>query len=153
MFLYSDPLLVCILSAWMPGVSKKTMNPENPENSLFSEENPEKNPENPEENPENILVWPIIPTGDDHPKMNTRKDMYNFGEWKVKWNCLDIEIESEKWNENVSKSRSRVKSELKMPRDRDREVKFLENFREILEKFLRIKRSRKFQILLQMLFI
>ena len=36
------------------------------------------------------------------------------------------------WNENVSKSRSRVKSKLKMPRDRDREVKFLENFREIL---------------------
>ena len=29
--------------------------PWNPENSLFSEENPE-------ENPENILVWPIIPT-------------------------------------------------------------------------------------------
>ena len=26
-----------------------------------------------------------------------------------------------------------MKSELKMPRDRDREVKFLENFREILE--------------------
>ena len=59
--------------------------------------------------------------------------VHSFREWKVKWKCLDIEIESEKWNENVSKSRSRVKSELKMPRDRDREVKFLENFREILE--------------------
>ena len=58
--------------------------------------------------------------------------VHSFLEWKVNWKCLDIEIESEKWNENVSKSRSRVKSELKMPRDRDREVKFLENFREIL---------------------
>ena len=56
--------------------------------------------------------------------------VHSFREWKVKWKCLDIEIESEKWNENVSKSRSRVKSELKMPRDR--EVKFLENFQEIL---------------------
>ena len=36
-----------------------------------------------------------------------------------------------------------MKSEMKMPRDRDREVKFLENSREILEKFLRIEKSRK----------
>ena len=75
--------------------------------------------------------------------------VHSFREWKVKWKCLDIEIESEKWNENVSKSRSRVKSELKMPRDRDREVKFLENFREILEN----QEIKKISIFLQMLFI
>ena len=56
-------------------------NHENPENGIFSKENPEKNPENPEENPENILVWPIIPTGDDHLEMNTSQDMYTSGEY------------------------------------------------------------------------
>ena len=55
---------------------------------------------------------------------------HQFREWKVKWKCLDIEIESEKWNENVSRSRPRVKSEMKMPRDRDQEVKCQKNSRE-----------------------
>ena len=61
------------------------------------------------------------------------KCFHLFREWKVKWECLEIEIENEKWNEKALKSRSRMKSEMKMPRDRDREVKFLENSREILE--------------------
>ena len=61
------------------------------------------------------------------------KCFHLFREWKVKWECLEIEIENEKWNEKALKSRSRVKSEMKMPRDRDREVKFLENSREILK--------------------
>ena len=32
---------------------------------------------------------------------------HSFREWKVKWKCLEIEIESEKLNENASWSRSR----------------------------------------------
>ena len=32
---------------------------------------------------------------------------HSFREWKVKWKCLEFEIESEKWNENASRSRSR----------------------------------------------
>ena len=32
---------------------------------------------------------------------------HSFREWKVKWKCLEIEIESEKWNENAPRSRSR----------------------------------------------
>ena len=63
--------------------------------------------------------------------------VHSFREWKVKWKSLAIEIENEKWNENGARSRSRMKSEMKMPWNRDREVKFL-------EKFLRIKKSRKF---------
>ena len=55
---------------------------------------------------------------------------HSFREWKVKWKCLEIEIENEKWNEKALKSRSRVKSEMKMPRDRDREVIFQNNSRE-----------------------
>ena len=78
---YPYLLLVRILSAWMSEVSKNHENPKNPENGIFSEENPEKNPENPEENPENILVWPIIPTRDDHLEMNTSQDMYTPGEY------------------------------------------------------------------------
>ena len=58
------------------------------------------------------------------------KCFHLFREWKVKWKCLEIEIENEKWNEKALKSRSRVKSEMKMPRDRDREVKFQNNSRE-----------------------
>ena len=58
------------------------------------------------------------------------KCFHLFREWKVKWECLEIEIENEKWNEKALKSRSRVKSEMKMPRDRDREVKFQNNSRE-----------------------
>ena len=56
--------------------------------------------------------------------------VHSFREWKVKWKCLDIEIESEKWIENASRSRSR--SEISR--------EFSRNF----EKFLRIKKSRKF---------
>ena len=58
------------------------------------------------------------------------KCFHLFREWKVKWKCLEIEIENEKWNEKALKSRSRMKSEMKMPRDRDREVKFQNNSRE-----------------------
>ena len=64
--------------------------------------------------------------------------VHSFREWEVKWKSLLIEIENEKWNGNGSRSRLRMKSEMKMPRDRDREVKFSR----ILEKFLRIKKSR-----------
>ena len=35
------------------------------------------------------------------------KCFHSFREWKVKWKCLEIEIESEKWNENAPRSRSR----------------------------------------------
>ena len=72
-------------------------------------------------------------------KSEMKMPWYRDREWKVKWKCLKIEIESEKWIENASRSRSR--SEISR--------EFSRNF----EKFLRIKKSRKFQILLQMLFI
>ena len=63
-------------------------------------------------------------------------------------------FENEKWNENALILRSRVKSEMRMSQNRDREWKVnwkcLEieiekwNFSRIFEKFLKIKKSRKF---------
>ena len=52
-------------------------------------------------------------------------------------------------NENLIHSFLEVKSEMKMPQNRDREVKFFENFQEILEN----QDHENFQILLQTLFI
>ena len=66
-----------------------------------------------------------------------------FEKWKVKWKSDSLFSRNEKWNKNLIHSFREVKSEMKMPRDRDQEVKFLENSSEILEKFLRIKTSRK----------
>ena len=63
-------------------------------------------------------------------KSEMKMPWYRDREWKVKWKCLKIEIESEKWIENASRSRSR--SEISR--------EFSRNF----EKFLRIKKSRKF---------
>ena len=79
-------------------------------------------------------------------------------EWKEKvkseMKIWFTHFENEKWNENALISRSRVKSEMKMSQNRDREWKVnwkcLEieiekwNFSRIFEKFLRIKKSRKF---------
>ena len=63
-------------------------------------------------------------------KSEMKMPWYRDREWKVKWECLKIEIESEKWIENASRSRSR--SEISR--------EFSRNF----EIFLRIKKSRKF---------
>ena len=73
------------------------------------------------------------------------------------WNAFTY-FENEKWNENASSSRSRMKSEMEITQNRDREWKVkwkcLEieiekwNFSRILEKFLRIKKSRKITKLL-----
>ena len=89
--------------------------------------------------------------------------VHSFREVKSEMKISFTHFENEKWNENALRSRSRVKSEMRMSQNRDREWKVnwkcLEieiekwNFSRIFEKFLRIKKSRKFKILLQMLFI
>ena len=89
--------------------------------------------------------------------------VHSFREVKSEIKIWFTYFENEKWNENASSSRSRMKSEMEIPQNRDREWKVkwkcLEieiekwNFSRIFEKFLRIKKSRKFKILLQILFI
>ena len=37
---------------------------------------------------------------------------HSFREWKVKWKCIEIEIENEKWNENASRSRSEISKKI-----------------------------------------
>ena len=74
----------------------------------------------------NLFFLSLISRVKSEMKMPWNRDR----EWKVKWKCLKIEIESEKWIENASRSRSR--SEISR--------EFSRNF----EKFLRIKKSRKF---------
>ena len=84
--------------------------------------------------------------------------VHSFREVKSEIKIWFTYFENEKWNENASSSRSRMKSEMEIPQNRDREWKVkwkcLEieiekwNFSRILEKFLRIKKSRKFTKLL-----
>ena len=82
------------------------------------------------------------------------KWFHSFQELKSEFSFPFTHFENEKWNENALRSRSRMKSEMKIPKDRDREWKVkwkcLEiekwNFPRILEKFLRIKKSRHFKM-------
>ena len=80
--------------------------------------------------------------------------LHSFREVKSEMKIWFTHFENEKWNEKALRSRTRMKSEMKMAQDRDREWKVkwkcieieIEkwNFSRILEKFLRIKKSRKF---------
>ena len=80
--------------------------------------------------------------------------LHSFREVKSEMKIWFTHFENEKWNEKALRSRTRMKSEMKMAQDRDREWKVkwkcieieIEkwNFSRILEKFLGIKKSRKF---------